>query len=101
MAEGSSVDELSEITRSVIGKNCKIGKNVKINDSYILPDTVIKDDCIVSYSFVGEACILGEKSILSEGCILGSKVHIKDNGSFAKAVIQSEKSSNCILIIII
>lgn len=95
IGQGSSVDQLSEIIRSVIGENCKIGKNVKISDSYILPNTVIKDNCIVSHSFVGYKCTLGKSVKVILGSVLGSKVQVKDGTSLEGAIIQSHAPSEC------
>ncbi|GLV37109.1 eukaryotic translation initiation factor 2B subunit epsilon [Carabus blaptoides fortunei] len=93
IGQGSSVDQLSEIIRSVIGENCKIGKNVKISDSYILPDTVIKDNSVVSHSFIGYNCLLGHKAKVILGSVLGSNVRVKDGSSLEGVIIQSHAPS--------
>ncbi|XP_063223574.1 translation initiation factor eIF2B subunit epsilon [Bacillus rossius redtenbacheri] len=74
LASGTSIGEKSCISRSVIGKNCRIGKNVEITDSFIWDSVVIEDGCSVKVSVVCEGCVLREGAQLSAGCVLAPGV---------------------------
>jgi translation initiation factor eIF-2B subunit epsilon len=87
------------ISKSVIGKSCKIGERVKIQGSYIWDNVVIEDGCHVVRSIVCNAAILKSSSVLSQGCVIsynvtigpsctvppGTRVTLKDDTSFLTA----------------
>nr|CAD7569596.1 unnamed protein product [Timema californicum] len=82
LAKGTVVGENTQITRSVIGQNCRIGKNCDIADSYIWNNVVIEDGCCVKFSVVGEGCVLSQGVHLKDGCVLGAGVIIPPVQSF-------------------
>nr|CAD7455375.1 unnamed protein product [Timema tahoe] len=90
LAKGTVVGENTQITRSVIGQNCRIGKNCDIADSYIWNNVVIEDGCCVKFSVVGEGCVLSQGVHLKDGCILGPGVIIPPVQSFLGLRIVAE-----------
>ena len=65
------IQDGATISRSSIGRRCKIGCNVRIEDSYIWDDVTIEDDTtiltsvIASHSSVGANCKIGHGSLIS------------------------------------
>nr|CAD7259175.1 unnamed protein product [Timema shepardi] len=90
LAKGTVVGENTQITRSVIGQNCRIGKNCDIADSYIWNNVVIEDGCCVKFSVVGEGCVLSQGVHLKDGCVLGAGVIIPPVQSFLGLRIVAE-----------
>ena len=70
------VEAGTTISRSIIGRRCKIGKNVRITDSYIWDDAVIEDGATVVHSIVASRAQVGKSSYVPEGSILAHGVRI-------------------------
>ncbi|EGV64095.1 translation initiation factor eIF-2B epsilon subunit, GEF [Yamadazyma tenuis] len=52
IGNGTEILDGSSVSRSTIGRNCKIGKNVSITDSYIWDGVEIADNCVIHKSIL-------------------------------------------------
>lgn len=66
----TTVDEASEIIRSIIGRNCTIGKRVKIKNSIVWDNVNIEDDCTITNAIICSGVIIRSGVIVFPGCIL-------------------------------
>lgn len=88
--EGSSIDNGSELSCVVIGKNCKIGKNCILNNSFLFNNVIIEDNCILEYCVVGSDVVISENSKLSDGTVIGSDVVVPKNTDLKGKLVQKD-----------
>ena len=67
---GTVVGTDTHITRSSIGRNCKIGNGVKIEGSFIWDDVVIESGSVVQQSILCDGAHVKANVSLLPGCIL-------------------------------
>ncbi|AEO67720.1 248bebc0-b44c-48a5-9568-27a74349cb9e [Thermothielavioides terrestris] len=79
LGRGTTVQTGSVVSRSVIGKRCKIGKNVRIENSYIWDDAVVGDGTSIFHSIVAGSVVVGANCRIPEGSLISFNVHL-DNG---------------------
>jgi len=72
---GSVIDERSSISRSVIGKQCRIGKMVVIVGSYLMDGVTVEDGCIITSSIADRGVVIGSSSSVT-GAIIGTNVKL-------------------------
>ena len=92
----SSIGADTLISKSVIGKSCRIGERVIIDGSYIWDDVIIEDGCRLVRSIICNSAIIKSGSVLSQGCVVsynvtigpscsvppGTRITLKDDTSF-------------------
>ncbi|XP_034825426.1 translation initiation factor eIF2B subunit epsilon [Maniola hyperantus] len=88
IGDETHISDMSLVSRSMIGNNCKVGRNVEIQGTHIMNNVVIKDNCKILNSFLDSGCIVEENCNL-EGVIAASNVCI-DAGSKHKGNIFEE-----------
>jgi translation initiation factor eIF-2B subunit epsilon len=89
VGRGTSIGPNSRITKSIIGRNCKIGKDVTIEDSYIWEGATVQDGSKVTRSIVANSAIIGKNCSIPAGSLISFGVHIGDNISFSKVLVLS------------
>ena len=72
---GSVVGERSSISRSVIGKRCRIGKMVVIVGSYLMDEVTVEDGCTVTTSILDRGVVIGSSSSVT-GALIGTNVKL-------------------------
>ena len=73
----------SSLTKTVVGKGCKIGENVIISGSYLWDGVVVEDGCRITQSIVCNSAIIKAGSTLQPGCIISYNVVIGPGHSVA------------------
>jgi len=76
IGRGSVIDERSSISRSVIGKQCRIGKMVVIVGSYLMDGVIVEDGCSVTNSIVDRGVVIGSSSSVT-GALIGTNVKLQ------------------------
>ncbi|TPX32224.1 hypothetical protein SmJEL517_g04659 [Synchytrium microbalum] len=75
----TSVESDTNVSESVIGRNCKIGEKVTIDGSYIWDNTEIKAKSRIQQCIIGRGVKIHENVMISRGCIIGSGVELGPN----------------------
>lgn len=70
----SSIGANSSLTKTVVGRGCKVGENVTISGSYLWDDVVVEDGCCINQSIVCNSAIIKAGSTLEPGCVISYKV---------------------------
>jgi len=78
IGSGSVVGENSTISRSVIGRKCRIGKMVYIVGSYLFDGVIVEDGCTVTTSILDRDVVIGSHSTLT-GSLIGASVKLPNN----------------------
>eukprot|EP00795_Rhopilema_esculentum_P005217 gene5217-355_t len=94
VGENSSIETGTRISKTVIGKNCKIGENVQITNSFIWDDVVIENDCLIAYSIVCNDCVIKRNvqmadAITSFKVVVGPDVVVKPGSKFSTLKLES------------
>lgn len=93
--EGTKIDDLALVQRSVLGYNVIVGKNCKIDESVLFSGCKIEDNVEISHSIIGPNCTVKTKSKVTAGSIVGEG-SIIDKGLFVEnSLVQSEKPDDC------
>ncbi|KAI0401442.1 eIF4-gamma/eIF5/eIF2-epsilon [Xylaria palmicola] len=83
LGRDTHVGSKSIIQNSIIGRNCKIGNNVRISNSFIWDNTEIADDAVVEHvviansAYIGKGATVREGSLVSQGVRIGEKTDIE------------------------
>lgn len=85
----SCVDDMSTISRSVIGAACKIGKNCVLEHAYILDNVTIGDNCTLRHCVIGNDAIVHDGCTIGEGAVIGPTVCIEKGTIILKYSVQS------------
>lgn len=88
------VDDKSEISHTIVGRNCKIGKNCKIINSFIFDNVIVEDDCILSFCIIGKNTKIGEGSIILDGAAIGDDCVIPKKSKITHHLVQSTKPAD-------
>lgn len=70
----SSLGANSSLTKTVVGRGCKVGENVTISGSYLWDDVVVEDGCCINQSIVCNSAIIKAGSTLKPGCVISYNV---------------------------
>lgn len=70
----SSLGANSSLTKTVVGRSCKVGENVTISGSYLWDDVVVEDGCCINRSIVCNSAIIKAGSTLEPGCVISYNV---------------------------
>lgn len=76
IGSGSSLDEGSQVTCSVIGRNCHIGKGVQIKGCYIGDYVTVQDAAQLTSAMVCEGAVIMRNAKLQPGSIVSFKAVI-------------------------
>eukprot|EP00026_Physarum_polycephalum_P004385 Phypoly_transcript_04403.p1 GENE.Phypoly_transcript_04403~~Phypoly_transcript_04403.p1 ORF type:complete len:529 (+),score=70.14 Phypoly_transcript_04403:24-1610(+) len=76
IGEGTVVGDMSQISHSVIGRNCKIGAHVMIKGSFLWDGVVVKDGATVIDSILCNGAQIHNKAIVQKGCIVSFNASI-------------------------
>ncbi|CAJ2509233.1 Uu.00g142590.m01.CDS01 [Anthostomella pinea] len=82
LGRDTQVGSNTTISNSVIGRNCKIGSNVRITDSFIWNDVSIDDGATVEHAVVADMATIGKDATVSEGSLVSFGVQIDDKTQF-------------------
>ncbi|KAI1204219.1 nucleotide-diphospho-sugar transferase [Annulohypoxylon truncatum] len=78
LGKDTHVGSGSTIRNSVIGRNCKIGSNVRIVNSFIWDDAIINDSAVVEHAIIAEKTVVGKEAYVHEGALVSFGVHLGD-----------------------
>jgi translation initiation factor eIF-2B subunit epsilon len=78
VGRSTTVKTGSVISKSIIGRRCRIGKNVRIEDSYIWDDAVIADGASVIHSVVANGAVVGANAQVPAGSLISYHVQLAD-----------------------
>ena len=76
---GTVVGVDTTITRSSIGRNCKIGERVRIEGSFIWDGVTIENGSVINHSIVCDGAHIKTNVTVSPGCILSYGVVVGPN----------------------
>ena len=78
LGQDTSIAEGSIISRSVLGRRCRIGKDVTIDDSYVWDDVSIGDGSVVQQSIIADRVWIGQNCRIEPGALISFGVRIAD-----------------------
>jgi translation initiation factor eIF-2B subunit epsilon len=79
IGSSTSVAEDTEITSSVVGRDCRIGAKSRIRDSYVFDGAEIGANCVLEQCIVGYNAHIKDGSTISPGCLIGDGVIVGPN----------------------
>ncbi|XP_045459624.1 translation initiation factor eIF-2B subunit epsilon [Melitaea cinxia] len=90
------ISDMSRVSKSMIGNNCRIGKNVVIHGSHIMNNVVIEDNSQIINSFIDDNCIVEMNSTL-EGVVASDSVCIKEGSNLKGNILEKTDKNDKIL----
>jgi translation initiation factor eIF-2B subunit epsilon len=73
------ISDKAIVTKSVIGRDCKIGVGAVVEESYIWDSVVIEDGARISHSIICSGCIIGAESNIQQGSILATGTVVSEH----------------------
>ena len=70
------IGEHSRISKSVIGKRCRIGNNVTLEGVFLWDDITIEDNCQITSSILAHGVNIKKDTIIERGCLLSFDVSV-------------------------
>lgn len=76
----------STLSKTIVGRHCRIGANVTITNSYIWDHAVIEDNAVVDHAIVAGGAVIKAGAVLAPGSVVGYGVTVGKGKTIARGM---------------